>query len=156
MVSIKESPLAFYFHDVPDLDSDLMEMNFLDMGDATKVWKEFFNGTAKGLYDLPNDSWIVKVHWVEIGIWIDSYNGKEEAGMVPDAILNATGWSQNENLFLVQDCRNIVSLTFDNFSKHWEEFLAAFDDGPLLMPRKKGQGAVCRFVPMGGILMAVF
>jgi hypothetical protein len=152
MIPIKQSPLASYFDEVPVNASDLNDLGFLDAAEAAQVWQTNFDSKAKGLYDLPDECWVVRNPWSVIGTWIDAYNGSADPAGVHDAIVKASDWPTNEPLLLVQNSRNIVTLSFASFSKYWQELLAAFDDGPILMPSDGKVAAIFRFSPLGHIM----
>lgn len=150
MVPVKKSVLAPYFDDISD--ADLRDIELLTSAEAGEFWAENFDRRAKGLYDLPNDSWVVRCPWSVVGRWLDAYNGSGDIGEVADVVVNASRWSINEPLLFVQSSRQIVALELQGFLKCWQGLLAAFDDGPILMSRRRGVTRAFRFVPLGQVM----
>ena len=149
---IKKSPLALYFQDIPYDSPTLDQLFYLDKNEATTIWKNIIDTKAKGLYDLPNDSWVAASTWSLIGTWMDAYNEIEGAHSIPDVISHISNWPQQERLFLIQNCHNIISLDYNNFASHWQSLFAAFDDGPLLLNQNTSLITAFRFTPLGDII----
>lgn len=152
MEPVKKSTFASYFDDLSELDTK--GVNILSAAEAMEVWTELFGHKAKGLYDLPATSWVVKGSWLPIGTWIDAYNGLVDRNVVINLVATASNWASNEPLWFVQSSRQIVALELQGFLKCWHGLFAAFDDGPILVTRGAGRD-VCamRFVPMGQIML---
>lgn len=152
MLHIKDSPLAPYFQDTPSNSPTLDKIFYLDKHEAISIWKNIIDIKAKGLYDLSNESWVVKSTWNSIGRWIEAYNEEERADCISEAILNISNWSQQENLLFIQSSQNIISLNLNCFSSHWQSLFAAFDDGPLLLNQNSSLTTAFRFTPLGDII----
>lgn len=153
MIPIKNSPLASYFDDVHQSADDLDNLCMLDAAESAAAWSSHFDVRAKGLYDLPDDSWVVRHQWISVGTWIEAYNGRSDAREIARTVEKGSSWRSDEPLLLFRDSRNIVSLTFEQFSRHWQDLFAAFDDGPILISRGGSKTAAAfRFVPLGQIL----
>lgn len=154
MDPVKNSVLAPYFDEISD--ADLQDVELLAPAEAAEIWVENFDRRAKGLYDLSNDSWVVRGSWSVIGTWIDAYNGLADPGSVEDVVVKASNWSIDEPLLFVQNSRQVVALELQGFLKCWQGLLAAFDDGPILITRRGGAAAVAfRFVPLGQIMLTI-
>lgn len=151
MDPVKKSVLAPYFDETPD--ADLQDVALLTSTEAAEVWATNFDRKAKGLYDLPNDLWVVRGPWSVIGTWIDAYNGLADPRGVEDLVVKASNWSIDEPLLFVQNSRQVVALELKDFLNCWKGLLAAFDDGPILMARRSGRDAVFRFVPLGQVML---
>lgn len=151
MDPVKKSVLAPYVDEISD--DDLQDVALLTSAEAAEVWEANFDGKAKGLYDLPNDSWVVRGPWSVIGSWIDAYNGLADPAEVEDIIVKASNWSIDEPLLFVQNSRQVVALELRGFLKCWQELLAAFDDGPILMALRGDGATALRFVPLGQVML---
>ena len=154
MLPIVCSPLSDYFDDLPT--NLLQDINYLDSEEAGAAWKIWGDHKARGLYDLPLDSWVLQVPWHCIGRWIDAYNRQDNSAVVPETIIKASGWALDQPLLLIQDSKNIIQVRLMDFSRCWDALLAAFDDGPLLVPAGSifVSGSVFRFILLGNILQA--
>ncbi|MBL8484871.1 MAG: DUF2947 family protein [Rhodocyclaceae bacterium] len=153
MISVRLSPIALFFDDVQACD-DAIQIKFLDLVEAAQVWETWFDRDAKGLYDLPIQSWVVQTPWAYIGTWIESFNCIDRKNELPSLIAGCSSWKPENKLLLVQNRENMVSLSFEGFVKHWHALLAAFDDGPLLMSETViGEPVFC-FTPIGNVLKA--
>lgn len=152
MNPVKKSVLAPYFDEVSEVD--LQGVELLTSAEAAEVWAENFDRRAKGLYDLPDDSWVAKGSWSIIGNWIGPYNELASSGKIEEAVVNTSNWSLDEPLFFVQSSQQVVALELQGFLKCWQELVSAFDDGPILMARRGGRTAAFRFAPLGQVLFA--
>lgn len=151
MDPVTKSVLAPYFDEIPD--ADLQDVQVLTSTEAAEVWGENLDRGAKGLYDLPNDLWVVRGPWSVIGTWIDAYNGLADPRGVEDLVVKANNWSIDEPLLFVQNSRQVVALELKDFLKCWQGLLAAFDDGPILMARRGSGTTAFRFVPLGQVML---
>lgn len=150
MVPVLKSPLCEFFED--DIGSkELESVYLLSPDEASRIWDEVIGGNARGLHDLPADSWLHRRSWRPVGNWINAYNGVVERRAVFDLVAEISSWKNDHELFLIQARRQILKFPFSAFRLFWPSMMAALDDGPLLVDGKGCAGIVFSFVPLGVI-----
>lgn len=152
MISLKKSFFAPYLEDISE--GDLRDAWLLESEESSEFWKENFDENAKGLYDLPDNSWPVQASWSTVGQWINAYNGLEDTDKIADTFIKKTNWAADERLFLVQNRQQIIFILFCDFVKCWDSLFSVFDDGPILMSRSNKSISAFRFTTMGDIIFS--
>lgn len=151
MIPVMESPLATCFLGGTRGSEALENIFYLGEEEAMRVWQRYIDQSARGLYQLPPDSWLNRAKWAVIGHWLAAYNGEEDDTNVLNFVAEKSGWALNEPLLLIQGGLEIVSLPLYQFRKYWKGLMEGFDDGPLLMAAGDIRKQVFCFTPIGTI-----
>ncbi|WP_036114477.1 DUF2947 family protein [Lysobacter capsici] len=146
MIPIYDSPLKKYLDDFSS--AELASVFLLEGDEAVAVWREYI-GDGKSFNHLSNESWVVGGSWVTIGDWMDGYPRPLNSQRVAELVSTKSEWSDNEELFLIQNSKNIIKFTMKDFNKFWNDFLSIFGDGPVLISRDRKSGVAFQFLPLG-------
>lgn len=122
----------------------------LSPAEASKHWTKAIDLHARSYFELPNDNWLVASNTTVIGRWIEAYN-TGNLDFVATILNRYLNW-KNHDLVRYYISKSIVLETqWPFFLKHWDGFLAADDDCPILLKVGEEPQKAIVFTPLGDI-----
>lgn len=127
----------FRHKDLPVEEGDLAQIRPLSESVANQIWNQYLSpDTAHpslfSFKDWPNRNGV----WHEKGAWQESW--ESEQNDLPEALRDYLDWDGNTLVYFFYDCDRVIETRWDVFTRCWKNFLF-FDDGPLLMGKKRDQ-----------------
>ncbi|UTV26682.1 DUF2947 domain-containing protein [Photobacterium atrarenae] len=122
---------------MPVSADDLPQIKPLTQARSAQLWREHISSQSPdadhfGKGDWPHDESI----WSEQQDWQAAWDGDEPE--LPAAIAEFIDWEDNTTVFFCYEKYNVIETQWGVFKRNWKNFLF-FDDGPLLIGRKKSQ-----------------
>ncbi|MEJ2763037.1 DUF2947 domain-containing protein [Photobacterium sp. MCCC 1A19761] len=122
---------------MPVAAEDLSQIKPLTQARSAELWREHISKQSPdadhfGKGDWPSDSSL----WSEALDWQADWDGDEPD--LPAAIAEFIDWEDNTTVFFCYEKYNVIETKWGVFKRNWKNFLF-FDDGPLLIGRKKTQ-----------------
>ncbi len=127
----------FRHKDMPVDEENLLRITPLGEARSLQLWQQHVSNQSQHPEHFEGDDWPAKEScWHEQGEWQELWESDEPD--LPQSILQALDWAENTVVYFCYDSRDIVETKWDVFRKHWKNFLF-FDDGPLLLGKKRKQ-----------------
>ncbi len=128
---------VFRHKDMPVCPEDLEQIKPLSESSAYQLWRQRISKEADHPTDLANDDWATKEsNWLHKELWQKAWDSSSSE--LPELILENIDWADNVTVYFCYESSKIVETSWAVFKRNWKNFLF-FDDGPLLIARKKKQ-----------------
>ncbi len=130
---------VFRHQQMPVPEADLAQIRVMAPARAADLWQAHISDKANhpdllGPSDWPNK----KSSWLERGDWQSQWESDDP--QLPPIMAEYFDWDDNTVVFFCYDNEQIIETNWLIFRRHWKNFLF-FDDGPLLIGRKRQQVA---------------
>ncbi len=129
----------FRHKDLPVSDEDLLQIKPLTEARAEQVWSQQISKHCNhpGLFGA--DDWVNKNQtWLETDNWQQIWESDDNA--LPARLAEFLQWDDQTVVWFCYNSEHVIETRWDVFCRHWKNFLF-FDDGPLLIGRKRKQVA---------------
>lgn len=122
---------------MPVAETDLALIKPFTQARASQIWREHVSSQSSDVDHFGVGDWAFddKI-WSEPQDWQLAWDGDEPE--LPEAILNFIDWEDNTTVFFCYEKYNVIETKWSVFKRNWKNFLF-FDDGPILLGRKKTQ-----------------
>ncbi|ASP40916.1 hypothetical protein CHH28_11665 [Bacterioplanes sanyensis] len=130
----------FRHRELPVPDSAMARIRPLAASSASQWWRQQVSLEASHASHFLSDDWPARngVWQTERLPWQARWESDDHA--LPDEILNHFQWQDNTVVYFCYDVHHVVETDWLTFKQHWKNFLF-FDDGPLLMGRRRNEVA---------------
>jgi hypothetical protein len=126
------------------------EVYQLDKEEANFLWVSNIDDKAKSYFDLPDENWLVEGSETQLGDWQRAYNeGDNES--VASVLESSFGWIDNNSIFFCISKDLILRCTWKIFLEHWDSFVAAEDDCPIIFSEHGEDSAALIIMAIGDI-----
>ncbi|WP_406802720.1 DUF2947 domain-containing protein [Alkalimarinus alittae] len=128
---------VFRHQDMPVSAEDLAQIKPLSESSAYQLWRQRISKEA----DLPTEwesgDWAANENaWQHKEIWQKAWDSSSPD--LPELITEHIDWADNVTVFFCYESSKIIETSWAVFKRNWKNFLF-FDDGPILIARKKKQ-----------------
>ncbi|MCV6612355.1 MAG: DUF2947 domain-containing protein [Amphritea sp.] len=138
---IEEYRKAWIFRhkDMPVSEADLQQIKPLTEARAAQVWSQQISNEADHPSQFCNDDWANKnATWLETAEWQGIWESDNPE--LPELIAEHLQWDDSTVVWFCYEREHVIETNWDVFRRNWKNFLF-FDDGPLLIGRKRKQVA---------------
>jgi hypothetical protein len=112
---------------------------------SNQLWNQYISQDSGHSSQFGSGDWPSRGSvWSDRGDWQQAWDS--EKNDLPSIILNHLDWDDNTNVLFFYDCDRVVETSWKVFKLSWKNFLF-FDDGPILMGKKRKQ--VVQFLQNG-------
>ncbi|WP_417225535.1 DUF2947 domain-containing protein [Amphritea sp.] len=127
----------FRHKDLPISDEDLAQIKPLTEARAEQVWTQQISTQCNHPSLFGADDWANKSHtWLETDHWQQRWESDNEA--LPELLAEHLQWDDGTVVWFCYSSEHVIETTWEIYRRHWKNFLF-FDDGPLLIGRKRKQ-----------------
>lgn len=127
----------FRHKDLPISDEDLAQIKPLTEARAEQVWTQQISTHCNHPSLFNADDWASKSQtWLETDHWQQRWESDESA--LPDTLAEHLQWDDATVVWFCYSSEHVIETTWEIFRRHWKNFLF-FDDGPILIGRKRKQ-----------------
>lgn len=138
---LEDCPKAWVFRhkDMPVPPQDLALIKPLAPLRAADLWRSLISKQANHPDHFDKSDWPAQEKtWLERGTWQQAWESDDPA--LPALVVEHFPWDDNTVVFFCYDSEQVLETTWEVFKRHWKNFLF-YDDGPLLVGRKRRQVA---------------
>lgn len=129
----------FRHKDLPIFDDDLAQIKPLSEARAEQVWSQQISTHCNHPNLFSTDDWVTKANtWLETDNWQQRWESDQAA--LPECLLTHLQWDDATVVWFCYSSEHVIETTWAVFRRHWKNFLF-FDDGPILIGRKRKQVA---------------
>lgn len=146
-ISLNDYRYAWFFkhRELPINEQDLTLIKPLAETLSNQIWHQLISKNANHPDLFHKEDWPLKQQtWTEKGLWQDCWEA--EGTEFPEAIEDFIEWEGNTVVYFCYSADNIIETTWDNFRKHWKNFLF-LDNGPILIAKRRSE--VIQFTDKG-------
>ncbi|WP_273857215.1 DUF2947 domain-containing protein [Photobacterium sp. GSS17] len=116
---------------------DLAQIKPFTQARSAQLWREHVSSQSPDADHFEKGDWPADQKiWSQSFDWQSAWDGDDID--LPDAISAELSWEDNTTVFFCYEKYNVVETKWGVFKRNWKNFLF-FDDGPLLLGRKKKQ-----------------
>ncbi|CAH0992682.1 hypothetical protein SIN8267_02815 [Sinobacterium norvegicum] len=138
---------VFRHRDLPVSAEDLAAIKPMTPQRSSEVWGLNISELSTEPDHFTNGDWAAaKKTWKVNDRWQEAWDSEEST--LPEAVLENIDWDDNTVVYFCYDSDNVIETTWAVFQRCWKNFLF-FDDGPLLIGRKRLQ--VAQFFQNGNV-----
>ena len=128
---------VFRHKDMPVSPEDMEQIKPLSEPSAFEFWQQRISKEAHHPTDFASNDWAAnKNTWLHKDRWQSAWDSPSPD--LPELISEHIDWADNVRVFFCYESSKIIETTWAVFKINWKNFLF-FDDGPLLIARKKKQ-----------------
>lgn len=128
---------VFRHQDMPVSAEDLAQIKPLAESSAFQLWRQRISKEADHPTDWENGDWAANESaWLHKEFWQKAWDSSSPD--LPELITEHIDWADNVTVFFCYESSKIIETSWAVFKRNWKNFLF-FDDGPLLIARKKKQ-----------------
>ncbi|WP_413111471.1 DUF2947 domain-containing protein [Thaumasiovibrio sp. DFM-14] len=122
---------------MPVSEEHLAFIRPLTQARSSQLWREFISAMSPDADHFESGDWAAKESsWSDEIAWQDEWESDEPA--LPEAIAAFIDWEDNTPVYFCYEKYNVIETTWGVFKHTWKNFLF-FDDGPMLIGRRKKQ-----------------
>jgi hypothetical protein len=104
---------------------------------SNQLWNQYISQQSGHSSQFATGDWPARGGvWSEKGEWQQAWDS--EKNDLPSMILDHLDWDDNTNVLFFYDSDRVVETSWKAFKLSWKNFLF-FDDGPILMGKKRKQ-----------------
>ena len=124
---------------MPVAESDLALIKPLTQARSAQIWGEHVSRQSPDADHFEKGDWAHddKI-WSQAADWQAAWDSDEPE--LPEEMLAFLDWEDNTTVFFCYEKYNVIETKWGVFKRNWKNFLF-FDDGPMLLGRKKPQVA---------------
>lgn len=129
----------FRHKDVPVSPEDLPLIKPMTESRSAQLWKSQISEKSLDHSFFQKDDWAGNSKsWLEQDSWQSAWDSNKNE--LPELLLQHLQWENNTVVYFCYDSDHVIETTWEVFLRCWKNFLF-FDDGPLLIGRKRKQVA---------------
>lgn len=122
---------------MPVEESDLVLIKPFTQARSAQIWNEHISSHSPSADHFAKGDWAFDDKaWSEAFDWQKAWDSDEPA--LPEEMLAFIDWEDNTTVFFCYEKYNVIETKWGVFKRNWKNFLF-FDDGPMLIGRKKKQ-----------------
>ncbi|OAN13738.1 hypothetical protein A3K86_14345 [Photobacterium jeanii] len=122
---------------MPVEENDLAQIRPFTQARSSQLWGEHISRQSPDADHFEKGDWAAeKKMWSEPVEWQQAWDEDEPA--LPQEILDFIDWEDNTTVYFCYEKYNLIETKWGVFKRNWKNFLF-FDDGPILMGKKKTQ-----------------
>ncbi|GGK70733.1 DUF2947 domain-containing protein [Amphritea balenae] len=140
-LSIEQYPKAWIFRhkDMPVSEEDLAQIKPLTDARAEQVWSQQISKECNHPENFGPADWANKNQtWLETDNWQSLWESDDPA--IPELLAQHLQWEDETVVWFCYSSEHVIETSWDVFRRNWKNFLF-FDDGPLLIGKKRKQVA---------------
>ncbi|MBD8512155.1 DUF2947 domain-containing protein [Photobacterium sp. 2_MG-2023] len=116
---------------------DLVQIKPLSQARSATLWREHISSQSPDSDHFGKGDWAGEdKNWTETVEWQAAWDDDEPA--LPEVLADFLDWEDNTPVYFCYEKYNLIETSWGVFKRNWKNFLF-FDDGPLLIARKKTQ-----------------
>ena len=116
---------------------DLEQIKPFTQARSSQIWREHISSQSPGADHFEKGDWAhVDKIWSESMDWQNAWDSDDID--LPPELLEFIDWEDNTTVFFCYEKYNVIETKWGVFKRNWKNFLF-FDDGPILIGRKKQQ-----------------
>ncbi|MBQ0784033.1 MAG: DUF2947 domain-containing protein [Amphritea sp.] len=120
-------------------DEDLIQIKPLTETRAEQVWSQQISKQNAHPELFDEEDWANKTQtWLETDNWQQLWESDDPS--LPEILAGHLQWDDSTVIWFCYESEHVLETTWDVFRRNWKNFLF-FDDGPLLIGRKRKQVA---------------
>jgi Protein of unknown function (DUF2947) len=146
MIPVQDSFYSEYFERAKEKTIFL-----LNEEEAKCVWGNKIDRSSSSYFDLPDDCWLVANESISVGRWIEAYNSDDNVEFA-GKLRAAVSWSDDTIIQFLAKNKIIFQAKWCDFLECWDEFIAAEDDCPIVIPQSNDVQEALLFRPIGDVL----
>ncbi len=128
---------VFRHKDMPVSPEDLVHIKPLSESSAYQLWRQRISKEADHPTDWESGDWAANENtWLHKEIWQKAWDSSSPE--LPELISENIDWADNVTIFFCYESSKVIETSWAVFKRNWKNFLF-FDDGPILIARKKKQ-----------------
>ncbi|WP_299014258.1 DUF2947 domain-containing protein [uncultured Photobacterium sp.] len=117
---------------------DLAQIKPFTQARSAQIWREHISSQSPDADHFEKGDWAFdKNIWSESIDWQQAWDSDDDENL-PSEILELIDWEDNTTIFFCYEKYNVIETKWGVFKRNWKNFLF-FDDGPMLIGRKKKQ-----------------
>lgn len=125
----------FRHQDLPISAADIVEIKPMSTQRANDLWRDLISDECAYPCDFTNDDWPGKTAtWQDKAAWQGCWDSDDNE--LPELLATYIQWQENTTVYFCYSRYDIVETSWGVFKRCWKNFLF-FDDGPLLLARKR-------------------
>ena len=129
----------FKHQDMLVSDEDLIQIKPLTEARAEQVWSQQISKQNAHPELFDEEDWANKTQtWLETDNWQQLWESDDPS--LPEILAGHLQWDDSTVIWFCYESEHVLETTWDVFRRNWKNFLF-FDDGPLLIGRKRKQVA---------------
>ncbi|PSW17618.1 DUF2947 domain-containing protein [Photobacterium sanctipauli] len=122
---------------MPVAEDDLALIKPFTQARSAQIWREHISAQSPDADHFEKGDWAHNDKiWSEAHDWQDAWDSDEPE--LPEELLAFLDWEDNTTVFFCYEKYNVIETKWNVFKRNWKNFLF-FDDGPILIGRKKKQ-----------------
>ena len=122
---------------MPVAEADLALIKPFTQARSAQLWVEHISKQSPDADHFGQGDWASNDRiWSEAFNWQQAWDGDDAA--LPTELAEFIDWEDNTTVFFCYEKYNIIETQWGVFKRNWKNFLF-FDDGPMLIGRKKKQ-----------------
>lgn len=139
----------FRHKDLPLTDEEKKALKPYTEAVSNQLWNQYISQQAGHPSQFTQGDWLLSpAAREESGRWQEAWDS-DESGL-PSQVLETLDWDNNTNVLFFYDSDRVVETTWKVFKQSWKNFLF-FDDGPILLGKKRAQ--VVQFLQDGSFVL---
>ncbi len=128
-------------------DEDLLKIKPMTPDRSDEVWCNLVSTQSTQPDHFGAGDWAAnKKTWQHQERWQEAWDADSNA--LPEVIAGNIDWDDNTVVYFCYDSEQVIETTWEVFCRNWKNFLF-YDDGPLLLGRKRRQ--VAQFLQTGNV-----
>lgn len=104
----------------------------LDEKLASDFWLKHISIEGNSYFSLPDNNWVINGFSEPLGDWLEAYNDDNNEP-VSQLLKRSFSWSHNTSIWFCISKEIIFQLSWEDFLKHWDCFVAIDDDCPIVI-----------------------
>ncbi|MDX1300963.1 DUF2947 domain-containing protein [Photobacterium sp.] len=122
---------------MPVAADDLEQIKPFTQARSSQIWCEHISSQSPDADHFEKGDWAhVDKIWSESIDWQNAWDSDDID--LPPELLEFINWEDNTTVFFCYEKYNVIETKWGVFKRNWKNFLF-FDDGPILIGRKKKQ-----------------
>ncbi|PSV48369.1 DUF2947 domain-containing protein [Photobacterium indicum] len=122
---------------MPVAAADLEEIKPFTQARSSQIWSEHISKHSPDADHFEKGDWASNEKiWSEDTDWQTEWDNDDAT--LPNEVLEFIDWEDNTTVFFCYEKYNVIETKWGVFKRNWKNFLF-FDDGPMLIGRKKKQ-----------------
>ncbi|WEM43445.1 DUF2947 domain-containing protein [Photobacterium sp. DA100] len=122
---------------MPVTESDLALIKPFTQARSAQIWGEHVSRQSPDADHFEKGDWAHNDKiWSQAIDWQVAWDSDEPE--LPEEMLAFLDWEDNTTVYFCYEKYNVIETKWDVFKRNWKNFLF-FDDGPMLLGRKKSQ-----------------
>ncbi|ROS05060.1 DUF2947 family protein [Sinobacterium caligoides] len=137
----------FRHRDLPVTEEDLAQIKPMTASRSDEVWRHLVSEMSTEPDHFTNGDWAGnKKTWQQLERWQEAWDSDDMA--LPEVLAEHLDWEGNTVVYFCYESDHIIETTWEVYRRNWKNFLF-YDDGPLLLGRKRRQ--VAQFLQNGNV-----